>query len=463
MKKITIAGAALLLLLILLAGGPAFSAPPKPQVKNVIIFIGDGMGVQHRRIAGIIEGKGDPNFRLNMEKMQTSGVAYNHSLDKIVTDSAASGTAIATGHKTNQKMIACSPGGAELETILEACRKLGKSTGLVTTVTITHATPACFGSHAKNRKMEEDIAIQYLNGKIEVLLGGGLDEFLPKSAEGGRPDGKTYGKRGDGRNLLEEFKSAGYTFVSDRQGLISAAPGKTKKLLGLFSRGAMAYDLDRDASREPSLGEMTQAAIGVLSKNPSGFFLMVEGGKIDWAAHGHDVAATVHDVIALDRAVKVALDFAGKNPGTLIIVVNDHETGGLTITANVKPASIMRLTATAEKMASRIKKDGSNVESVFSEMAGITDLSEKEKTVVVDEANGRYRVKDEWGYGGTVIANIISKRTGIHFATGGHSGEPVLLSVSGPGCGIFDGFYDQSEIPGKIAKLLGIKFPTGKK
>lgn len=434
-----------------------------PQVKNVIVLIGDGMGNQQRRIAGIVEGDGDANHRLVCENLTTSGVAFNHSLNALVTDSAASGTALASGYKTMNGMISMVPdknardrkkAAKPVRTILEACRDLGKSTGLITTVTITHATPAVYGAHSPSRKLSRKIAAAYYENKIDLLMGGGWEDFLPLKPRGGMELTKE-----EKRNLLEDFKKDGYAYVTDRNQLLKLNAGKTTKVLGLFSKGAMAYEADRNKEREPSIAEMTSTAIKVLSKNQEGFFLMVEGGKIDWANHGHDVAGSVYDTIAFDRAVKVAVDFAGKDGKTLIVVVNDHETGGMTITANVNVTQIRNLKAGAEKMARLIKKDGSNIDQIFAKYAGIKELTDRERKMVLDEANGRLNVMDEWGYGGTIISEILSRRTGIHFATGGHSGTPVIIAAFGPGCRIFDGFYDQTEIPQKIGKLLGIKFP----
>jgi len=440
---------------------PTKDSGKNSEVKTVILLIGDGMGLQQRRIAGIIDGGGNPDHRLFLENMDTSGIAYNHSLDAIVTDSAASGTALATGHKTNNDMVSVTPDGKKLPTILEICRDHGKSTGLITTVTIAHATPAVFGAHVENRDWYDLIAAQYLDNKIDVLMGGGWKDFLPENAEekNNLPIPASFkGTRKDGRNLLNDFIRSGYEFVYNREGLLKIDPQKTKKLLGLFSYGALNFEIDRDKKIEPSIEEMTDLAIKILDKDPDGFFLMVEGGQIDWANHSHDVAGSVYDTIAFDKAVKVALDYASTHPETLIVVVNDHETGGMTIASSKKKiASIKKLKASAGKMASLIKKDGSNINEVFSKYAGINDLKDEEKKMVLDEANGQLKVEDEWGYGGTIIAHIISVRTGILFSTGGHSGCPVVVAAQGPGCEIFNGFYDQSEIPVKMAKLLGVE------
>ena len=427
-----------------------YSQPCK--VKNVILFIADGMGNQQRRLAAIIEGKGNPNHRLVMERLKTSGIALCHSSDKIVTDSAAAATALATGYRTNYKRVSISPDGKRLKTILEVCKERGKSCGLVTNTPITHATPACFASHIKLRYDQAAIASQYLSADVDVLLGGGKVYFLPWWMGG---------KRKDHRYLIPEFEKLGYKFVSDKESMERMNYLNTKKLLGLFSKKAMAYEIDRHATKEPSLLDMTKAAVQILKKNPKGFFLMVEGGTIDWVNHGHDVAACVYDVIMLDKAVKYALDFAKKEKNTLIVVVNDHETGGMAITRDVNPKVIMGIKASAQKLSIMIKQNKKNALQIFKKYTGITPTA-KELKKIIAEAEGRLRLKDYWGYGLSVIAQILSKYTGISYATTGHSGAPIIIVAEGPGCEIFDGFYDIVDIPRKIAKLLHIPFPFPK-
>lgn len=267
-------------------------------VKNVIFFIGDGMGYEVITTTRLLTvGK---DGRLWMETSKAVAIVRTYSANSLVTDSAAAGTALATGYKTNNAVISMTPPPElkPLKTILEAAKEREKSTGLVTTVTITHATPACFAAHTDSRE-ELPIADQYAENKnVDVLLGGGRQFFIPKSWSGSR--------RTDERNLIEEFEDAGYAYVKTAAELKATT---AKKILGLFALGALDYAIDREEkpSEQPTLAEMTKKAIEVLSKNPKGFFLMVEGGKIDWACHGHDPATAVADTSAFDEAVKTAL------------------------------------------------------------------------------------------------------------------------------------------------------------
>jgi len=215
-------------------------------------------------------------------------------------------------------------------TILELAEKAGLSTGLVTTTRITHATPAAFYAHVDNRDNESEIAEQLLTSGVEVALGGGLGYFIPK--ESLSPLGGN-GKRADGRNLLEKATSLGYMFVYNGTAFRELDINATEKLLGLFENSHMEYELIRARSSDPdpSLAEMTEKAISLLSKNQKGFFLMVEGGRIDHACHERSLENATMDTLAFDLAVGKALDFARKNNDTLVIVTADHECGGLVI------------------------------------------------------------------------------------------------------------------------------------
>ena len=297
----------LIALIILTLFTPLYAAQAP---KNMILLIGDGMGPAQVTLARLSSDK-----PLNMDTMKFGGLVKTQSADSTITDSAAAGTALATGFKTNNGMISTLPDGAEVQTILEAAQKIRKATGLVTTVTITHATPAVFGSHIASRKGEADIAPQYLEKKIDVLLGGGRMFFVPKSQD--------QSKREDERDLIAEAKSAGYTYVDTREGLLL---GKGSKLLGLFQMSSLTTNLP-----DPSLAEMAEAAIKTLSANKDGFFLMVEGGQIDYRSHDNDGPGTVKQMMDFDAAVGKALDFARSKGNTLVIVTADHETGGLTI------------------------------------------------------------------------------------------------------------------------------------
>lgn len=311
------------------------------SAKNVILLIGDGMGFPQLTLARIDkagENLSDyASVELFMDGMEQTGYVSTFSANSFVTDSAPASTAMATGHKTNNGVIGQDAtavpkkmDGKNLTTILELAEKAGLSTGLITTTRITHATPAGFYAHVDNRDNESEIADQLSKSNAEVILGGGLQYFVGKNDS--VPTG-IESKRNDDRNLLADFASQGYAFVYNGTAFQKVDAEKTEKLLGLFESSHLQYELERQSAKEmdPSLDEMTEKAIGILSKNPKGFFLMVEGGRIDHAGHERNLSKIVPDTLAFDEAVKTALDFASQNNDTLVIVTADHECGGLVL------------------------------------------------------------------------------------------------------------------------------------
>lgn len=284
------------------------------EIKNIILFIGDGMGISQVASASI-KSLGAEKL-LYMERMPVTGLLYTYSASALVTDSAAASTALATGYTTNKGMISINPGGRRVVTILEACRDKGMATGLVATYAITHATPAGFASHVISRNDQQEIAAQYLQNRVDVLLGGGRQFFLPQSASGSA--------RKDDNDLISKAMEMGYLYVQSKEELMKA---RTGRILGLFALSALSSD------PEPSLAVMAEKSISILSRNEKGFFLMVEGSQIDRAGHANDMDNTILQTLLFDEAVKAGLDFALENRETLVIVTADHETGGLGINA----------------------------------------------------------------------------------------------------------------------------------
>lgn len=286
---------------------------PDVPVRNIIMFIGDGMGISHitaYRIHNVgAEGK------LNIERMPVTGLLHTQSIDELITDSAAGATALACGFKTRNGMIAILPDNTRVLTILEAARDKGMSTGLVATSSITHATPACFASHVESRDNQTEIARQLVEGNVDILLGGGKRYFIPQS--------ESESKRPDNLDLIARAQEKGYQFVETGEELLKA---DRNQVLGLFRSGSLKRE-----PPEPTLAEMTAKSIELLSRNTEGFFLMVEGSQIDWGAHDNDLDYMFWEMASFDEAVKVGLDFALEDKHTLVIVTADHETGGLAI------------------------------------------------------------------------------------------------------------------------------------
>jgi len=284
----------------------------------VILYIGDGMGEAHRR-AGRWSSVG-MGGSLNMDTLTASGWSRTSNAAGEITDSAAAGTAMATGQKTFNGQVSIGVRGESLLTILEYAQRQGMAVGLVTNVPLAHATPAAFAAHVLSRYEYTNIALQMAEHQVEVLLGGGESDFLPETEAGCHPDP---GNRTDGRNLIAEAVASGYIHVCDAASLAVVDLENTTHLLGTFADSAMTRPF------EPSMEQMTAAAIAILSQDPHGFFLMVEGGQIDWAAHANVGQDVISDVLGLDAALGLGIDYALTNSNALVIVTADHETGGM--------------------------------------------------------------------------------------------------------------------------------------
>jgi len=326
------------------------------QAKNVIIFIGDGNGVASvtatRILQGQLQGGNGEEHQLAYEQLPHLALVKTYNTNAQTADSAGTASAIFTGIKTKQGVLSINDSVARGDcvgalnnhatTLLELAEQTGRSTGIVTTTRLTHATPAAAYAHSANRDFEDDsqlsseqkkqgcrdIARQFIDFNygdgIEVALGGGRRHFLPTTVSDG--EGK-FGKRQDQLNLIEQWqdKHQGGRFVWNQQGFDKIDPSNTDKLLGLFNSSHMQYELDRqhDLGSEPSLAEMTEKSIDILRKNDKGYFLMVEGGRIDHAHHAGNAARALHDGIAFADAVAAALRKTDPQE-TLIIVTADH-------------------------------------------------------------------------------------------------------------------------------------------
>ena len=338
-------------LMLSACGGSDNRVPPSGSpTKNVLFFLGDGMGITTMTAARIYSVGEDGD--LTMDTLPETAFVHTFSNDAQVTDSAPSMAAYMTGVKMNNEVISMtadtkatdaagkpyhanfdstcpSTNGKSVPTLLEQMKAAGYGTGVVSTTRITHATPAATYSHVCHRDAENTIAAALVPGGagynsalsdgVDVIFGGGTSYFTAKA------DG---GKRNDSRNLLTEFKTQKYSVAANKADF-DKLPVDGRKIVGLFTKDHMAYDLDRDASKEPSLAEMTGKAIDALSAKKKGFFLMVEGGRIDHALHATNARRALQDTVAFDNAIKMALEKMQKvDPGlknTLVVVTADHD------------------------------------------------------------------------------------------------------------------------------------------
>lgn len=307
MKRARFQVSILLAIVFLMASLPASGAD---RPKNIILLIGDGMGVAHLTFSHLATGG------LNAERMPVGGLIKTFPFGGMVTDSAASGTAMATGYKTKNGVISLSPEGDTLRTVLESAEARGMSTGLVATSSITHATPAVFAAHVTSRRMEAEIARQMAQSGVDVLVGGGWSFFVPHDIAGSR--------RTDDLDLIEVLKKR-MTVVRSVEELMKLE-GATAVAAFLASR-----ECPSAKERDYSLADLAAKAIEILAGGSEGFFLMIEGSQIDWAAHDNDGDGILHEMKDFDGAVGAALDFAEKNGATLVIMTSDHETGGFAL------------------------------------------------------------------------------------------------------------------------------------
>ncbi|CAK8583396.1 alkaline phosphatase (plasmid) [Priestia megaterium] len=388
----------------------AATAMNNGKAKNVILFVGDGMGTDHRnaiRLATV-----GTNGKLAMDDMPAAGRVHTSSGSSFVTDSAAAATAMASGVKSYNGAIGVNMKGKPVQTVLEKAKLSGKATGLVTTSQVTDATPAAFGAHVSNRNAQSDIAKQYLEGsKIDFILGGGEDYWYPKGNPGSYPDAppedKKEGSKGTEGNLVTKAQKLGYTYVDNANQLKYA---KGQKVLGLFANEEMfqqAPEGEGDVyNPSVSLPDMTKKAIDTLSQNKKGFFLVVEEEGIDEMAHNNNASLMIKAGQQLDNTVKMAKKYAKTHPDTLVLVAADHATGGLSLETT--------------------DKGDESGEGVSKEDGPFNIASSKEQFMV------------DW-------------------TTGGHTSSDISLNATGARSELFTGVYENTYIHNALVKAMNLK------
>lgn len=417
---------------------------------NVIMLVMDGSSNNAVSLARWYKGES-----LAMDEILTGGVT-TYSAESAITDSAPAGTALATGHKSNSGYVGVLPSVIDMPgvkgnpddaftpvaNVLEGAKQLGKATGIVSTSEIQHATPASFSSHVTSRSNYDDIGEQQVYQNMDVILGGGYDYLKSEN-------------RKDGEDLVSVIEEKGYDLVTTRDELLKT---KSDKIYGSFAGSSLAYELDRTKlnPNEPSLAEMTSAAIDTLNKDKDGFFLMIEGSKIDWAAHANDPIGMVTDILSFDDAVNEALKFAKKDKNTMVIAVTDHGNSGITI-GNENTNStydkinisnyinpLKKATMTVEGALSHLKPDRSNLVEV-AKLYGLDDLTAEETAAL--------NATETKKLGGTLV-NLLSKRADLGYTTGGHTGDDVFLYSYGPKR--ISGLVDNTDLAKEMADFMGI-------
>lgn len=467
-----------LILLLVFITAPVHAGKPK----YVFYFIGDGMGFAHRQLAELFlkEKEKDPTRKLVMNSLDVTGVITTHSADSLITDSAAAGTALASGVKTNNGVIGKDPNGSDVTTLMDAAEAKGMATGIITTTRLTHATPAAFVAHNISRNNEAEIALDFLTSDVEFLAGGGIRYFIPSNSRSGAKDVRgndLYSKRKDNINLIGKFDEEGYrTFIGIKgaNDFTKSDFTKLEKVLALFDNSHLPYEIERrhKYKRVPSLAVITKSAIEVLEQDPDGFFLVIEGGRIDHAAHANDPVSVIYDTLALDKAVQEAHEFYLEHRNeTLILVLADHETGGLGLGSDklgykLNIAALLNTRVSVDDTLNGSHRYKGNRPEYFQGLAnefGLSHLSRKERA----QLNRSMTAADEGkkiGYGGYMnpvaltATHILSERVNIGWTTTAHTGTVIPVSATGVEARSFSVWLDNTQIVQKILNIMEFEF-----
>jgi len=438
---------------LLFAGGK----PDTPR--NVILFIGDGMSVPQRMVAEEFSIK-TGNGKLAMNALPCHSTTRTCSASSLVTDSAAAATAIACGEKTRNGMLGVDKDGNRLESCAEAAKQAGLKVGIVTSVTINHATPAGFYAHRKHRSMLYEIGLDLIASRFDMFLGGGL------AGANGRTDSPEY--RG---NLYALAAEEGWTVAEGREAfdsLCAEGPVPGRRIWWRSGERELPYAIDKAGDDKPRLPELTKLALDFLQ---DGFFLMVEGGRIDYAGHANEAATNLRDLLELDDAVKMALEFQKSHPDTLVIVTGDHETGGMSMGfAGTGYAFYMERLASQtcssaafEKRYEALRKEKGSactfedaiplVEQSYG-LLFANDGSGNPMVLKEDEIESLKKHFKGDGFGDK-LRRIMQERAGVGWTSSAHTGLPVLTTASGPCAGLFTGLNDNTDISKKIKSFYG--------
>jgi alkaline phosphatase len=437
------------------------------RARNVIFFLGDGMGI-NTLTAARIYAVGEAG-ELTIDTLPESAFVKTWSNDAQVTDSAASMSAYMTGVKQNNGVISMSDGtramapaadgssrctnGQAAPTLLELARQRGLATGIVTMTSVTDATPAATYAHACHRKLQNQIAAMMVPGGagynaalgngLDLVFGGGAGYFRPAAAGG---------KRSDGRDLLAELQARGYRVANDAAGFAALAPS-TQPAIALFSQDDLAYDAERDPARQPSLAEMTRKAIALLGRrNEQGFFLMVEGGLIDHALHATRAKRALQETVAFDAALKAAIiEMQKVDPGlkhTLIVATADHDHTLLINgysprsgpTTAGKPG-VLGLVRSLPDGKVKLDKDGAPY-------------------TILGFGTGEHRVQGSRAGQAGLTEAIVSgddyhQEAAIHMGAGTHGGADVYLGATGAGAELFRGTIDNTRVFTLVKQAAG--------
>lgn len=476
----------LLVCVLLMAAVPAQAKGKKVRVykgksaKYVFLFIGDGMGLPQKGATEAFTGE-----QLVMNTFPAQGMTTTYAADRFITGSAASATSLASGQKTNIGMLGMAPNQKQVKSIAELAKASGKKVGIVSSVSIDHATPAAFYAHVPTRGQYYDIDVALSESNFDFFGGGGLKDVTNK-----KMNSKNF--KGNALNLI---KSAGYKVVTDKNEFMALKPADGKVIswnAWLQDSKALPYAMDM-RPQDITLPEFTGKAIEMLD-NPEGFFLMVEGGKIDWACHANDAAAFIRNTVSFDDSIAKAVAFAKKHPKeTIIVVTGDHECGGLTLGfAGTKYAShfnaLQPQDVSFQKFSDEIvklwkeehgeKASFKDFQPTITHFFGLEFDSDAKNNPMAVKDYQLAMLKDAYArtmkgekkfknpalynlYGGydpltVTITHVLNNNAGLGWTSFKHTGVPVATSAMGVGASSFNGYYDNVDIAYKLMAIMGM-------
>lgn len=433
------------------------SSPQKdqsaPKAKNIIFLVADGMGTgtlsfanhwmraQHQRELNWMKCLKLPEIHCSIQDTA--------SANSPVTDSAAAASAWGGGKRVNNGTVNISPQGKKNTPILVHAKQAGKATGLVTTCQVTHATPAGFTANAEKRSMQHDIAQQYLERHVDVILGGGREHFS--------------GNKND-KELVEKFRQQGYQIVNSRSELESIQhPGK---ILGTFSRGHLPFAIDRKNNPKlkeiPGLQQMFKTALQSLSHASNGFVLQVEAGRVDHAGHANDPIAILHEQLEFDSCIPVAIEFIKQHPDTLLIITTDHGTGGCQLNGWGEMYSetmdalqrINGIKTSLSGVASELRRHSTFKPELFKRLTGLTLTAKQQKQL------SELITKKPTASTSAIVnqlREIWFESTAVGWTSHNHTSEHVPLMATGPGAAAIPALINNNELFGIMTQALGVK------
>ena len=441
-------------------GKPARAIP-----KYIFLFLSDGAGLAHMEITRQYNRLVLEEGLTIADKIMTEGTVglmTTHAANSLSTDSAAAATSLASGCKANIGALGICADGSVPATAMEVAERHGMRLGIVTNATVYDASPAAFLCHVPNRREYAAIVQRYFDLQPNVLLGGGREYFLPKGQPGSVRD--------DDKDMVEAFTKKGYRYVTTKTELEPLSRGK---VLGLFSKRDMSLEIDRDKNTEPSVRDMTKAAIRLLhDQNLNGFFAFIESENVDTASHLSDLASVVHDYREFDRAVALAYEFYRAHPReTLIIVTSDHETGGLGATMALKDLTSRKGSNQAAATENELRKlqsvkislqkaskllgknpTGELIDNLMQQhFAGFVLAPEYREAILHRQPPSRTMYLDPVA---NTLGMMVANNTQIYWQTSSHTNHPVLVAALGVGAERFKGYYDNADFGKKLHAIL---------